>query len=293
MEKENKTILKHTLLCGGIGILTLISLKLFKKVFDTWKKNHKNKKEENGPQKYKIIEKTYLTKGTTHPVVKFKLATQDETKNLGIDIGDHIKIYNDDKSIFRPYTPITHIDTKGYFEVVFKIYNKVNDKPAGKLSQFLKTKNVGDHLLIAVPMKGHKIRKSTKNVTLVAGGTGITPCYQALLHWLEDSENKQGRITLLYANSTEEDIILKKYLDELQDTYKDQLKIVYLVSRPSGNWKGIKGRINKELINRFIPSLEKEPSQQVGICGPAPFVKSVRSILQERGMKRKTHFFVY
>ena len=52
---------------------------------------------------------------------------------------------------------------------------------------------------------------------MIAGGTGITPMYQVAKALLQDRE-EYTTINLIYANVTEEDILLRKELDELSQT---------------------------------------------------------------------------
>jgi NAD(P)H-flavin reductase len=46
---------------------------------------------------------------------------------------------------------------------------------------------------------------------LIAGGTGITPCYQIIKAAIIDNV----RINLIYANSSIEDILLKEELEKI------------------------------------------------------------------------------
>lgn len=53
---------------------------------------------------------------------------------------------------------------------------------------------------------------------MIAGGTGITPMYQVAKALLTDPAETTS-ISLIYANVTEDDILLRKELDELTHTY--------------------------------------------------------------------------
>lgn len=53
---------------------------------------------------------------------------------------------------------------------------------------------------------------------MIAGGTGITPMYQVASALLGDP-NEYTSISLIYANLTEDDILIKKELDELSNYY--------------------------------------------------------------------------
>ena len=67
------------------------------------------------------------------------------------------------------------------------------------------------------------------HVGMIAGGTGITPMYQVAKALLQDPE-EHTTISLIYANVTEEDILLKDELDRLSQTYSRYAAFIYLGS---------------------------------------------------------------
>jgi len=48
---------------------------------------------------------------------------------------------------------------------------------------------------------------------LIGGGTGITPLYQIIQYVTEVEANNGPKITLLFANRTESDILLKPEIE--------------------------------------------------------------------------------
>ena len=54
--------------------------------------------------------------------------------------------------------------------------------------------------------------------------TGITPCYAVLMAVLKDPEDRTTT-TLIFANQTEEDILLKAELDTLAGSHPDRFKV--------------------------------------------------------------------
>ena len=53
---------------------------------------------------------------------------------------------------------------------------------------------------------------------MIAGGTGITPMYQVAKALLQDPQ-EYTTISLIYANLSEADILIKDELDKLASTY--------------------------------------------------------------------------
>ncbi|CRK47807.1 hypothetical protein BN1723_020399, partial [Verticillium longisporum] len=57
-----------------------------------------------------------------------------------------------------------------------------------------------------------------EHIALVAGGTGITPMYQ-LARAIFNNPADKTKVTLVFGNVTEEDILLRKEFAELENTY--------------------------------------------------------------------------
>jgi cytochrome-b5 reductase len=85
----------------------------------------------------------------------------------------------------RPYTPVNYVTDKGYLDFVIKEY------PNGKMSKHIASLKPGDSLLIKGPVPKYPYKPNSKEVIgLIAGGTGITPCYQLIKHVLNDPNDK-------------------------------------------------------------------------------------------------------
>jgi cytochrome-b5 reductase len=76
-----------------------------------------------------------------------------------------------------------------------------------------------------------------KKLSMIAGGTGITPMFQIITEIAKIPEDKI-EMTLLFCNKTEKDIILRKELEALQP----RLKLHLMLEHASLGWQGIKGR---------------------------------------------------
>jgi hypothetical protein len=81
------------------------------------------------PQPFMLRSKSYVT----HNVRRFRFELPGKNQSLGILPGQHIlaqvkPIVGSDQFFFRPYSPTTSENDKGYFDLVVKIYDKDNDK---------------------------------------------------------------------------------------------------------------------------------------------------------------------
>ena len=87
-------------------------------------------------------------------------------------------------------------------------------------------------------------------------------------------------IRILFFNKTTKDIIWKEKLEELKLNYANKISLLLnvLSQETSSEWNGIKGRINKDLLNKYIISTtvnnddNNDNYQQLYcICGPKEF----------------------
>ncbi|KAL3839848.1 hypothetical protein ACJIZ3_024439 [Penstemon smallii] len=170
------------------------------------------------------------------------------------------------KYIIRPYTPISDPDSKGYFDLLIKVY------PEGKMSQHFASLKPGDVVEVKGPIE--KLRYSPnmkKHIGMIAGGTGITPMLQIIDAILKNPDDNT-QVSLLYANISPDDILLKKKLDVLAATHPN-LKIFYTVDNPTEDWRGGTGYISKDMVVKGLPS----PSDDtiILVCGPPGMMKHI------------------
>lgn len=104
---------------------------------------------------------------------------------------------------------------------------------------------------------------------MIAGGTGITPMLQLIRAIAKDPEDNT-QVSLLYANQTEKDILLREELEEVAKSHPDQVKVWYTVDTSSEGWKYSTGFVNSDMIkDRMYPP---SPDTIVLMCGPPPMI---------------------
>ncbi|XAR66923.1 Cytochrome-b5 reductase [Bertholletia excelsa] len=170
------------------------------------------------------------------------------------------------KYVIRPYTPISNPDSKGYFDLLIKVY------PEGKMSQHFAKLKPGDMVEVKGPIE--KIRYSPnmkKHIGMIAGGTGITPMLQIIEEILRNPDDNT-QVSLLYANVSPDDILLKQKLDVLAASHPN-FKIFYTVDNPTKNWKGGSGYTTKDMALKGLPG----PSEDtlILVCGPPGMMKHI------------------
>jgi ferredoxin-NADP reductase len=158
----------------------------------------------------------------------------------------------------RPFT-FTSLPDADHLEFMIKMYTGHNG-----MTEKLRDVNAGDELIVhevfgAIEFKGPGL--------FIAGGAGITP-FVAILRHLKSLNKLQGS-SLLFANRTRTDIILKDELEEiLGDGYTN------VIETPSGR------RITKELLKQHLTS----SSEHCYVCGPDEFTKKMVQFLEELGV---------
>jgi predicted ferric reductase len=117
----------------------------------------------------------------------------------------------------------------------------------------------------------------------IAGGIGITPIISMLRH-MKDTQ-KNFPVLLFYANKNEEDILFNEELKRIKKEGHPKLNIVHILSEPSANWKGEKGHLDQEKMERFL--MEDLKDKAFYICGPQGLLDIVYKSLIK--MKVKTN----
>lgn len=83
------------------------------------------------------------------------------------------------------------------------------------------------------------------------------------------------KVTMVFANISEEDILLKNELHDLENTYPQRFKAFYTVDRPSDSWAQGKGQVTKELLKTVLPEPKSGEELKIFVCGPPGFYKAI------------------
>jgi len=230
---------------------------------------------------FKLVERKQLS----HNVAKFKFALPTSESVLGLPIGQHISCRGQDsldEEVIKPYTPTTLDSDIGYFELVIKMY------PQGRMSHHFREMRVGDHMSVKGPKGRFKYQPGqVRAFGMIAGGSGITPMFQVARAILENPKDKTN-VHLIYANVTNEDILLKEELESLASNYPDRFKVYYVLNQPPESWNGGVGFVSKEMIQNHCPA--PAPDIQILRCGPPPMNKAMSAHLDDMGYTKEMQF---
>ena len=103
---------------------------------------------------------------------------------------------------------------------------------------------------------------------MIAGGTGITPMLQIIRAILTNPADTT-RVSLIFANVNEDDILLREDLDGLSQKYSN-FKLYYVLNNPPSNWTGGVGFVTADMIKEHLPP--PAPDMKILLCGPPPMV---------------------
>ena len=263
---------------------------------------------EDPNEKYMLplIEKEEISHDTRK--YRFELPTNEHI--LGLPVGQHIYLSAtiNNELVIRSYTPVSSDDDKGFVDLIVKVYQKnVHPKfpEGGKLTQYMDEMLFGDKIAFRGPsgkmqylgngqFSIKKLRKdppqtmTVKNVNMIAGGSGITPMLQLITEVLKHL-NDGTNLRLLYANQSEQDILLRNELDAIASKNPDKFKVWYTIDRATEQWTFSTGFINEEMIQQhlFAPS----DNTITLMCGPPPMINfCCLPILDKLGYSKEMNF---
>lgn len=116
-----------------------------------------------------------------------------------------------------------------------------------------------------------------KNAYLfIAAGIGITPFLSILKSWKKEQLRKP--VTLIWSVSHESELVDVDFLKELEQVPNFDL-IIFVTRNPETTYQ--KGRVTSgDTLSHYV-------DREVYLCGPLPFMKSVRNELKRIGAKGK------
>ena len=189
------------------------------------------------------------------------------------------------KALSKSYSPVSHPNQSGYFDLVVKAYPY---QEGGGVGKYLCDMEVGSS--ITGKLKGERmmhgspqvIGRGWKHIGLVAGGTGIAPLLQIARIALESSTpEEKPRVHLLFINHTSKDILGKDEIEELAREHPDHFFVTHSFTRPEDDDETIgecpvgskfaTGRGDAALAKKALP--KPSPGEtMVLVCGRDGFV---------------------
>ncbi|PAN35776.1 hypothetical protein PAHAL_6G233300 [Panicum hallii] len=255
----------------------------------------------------RLVDKKELSRDVR--LFRFALPSADQA--LGLPVGKHILVCADidGKLCARAYTPTSAADEVGHFELLVKVYFK-DEHPkfpdGGLMTQYLESLPMGSYIDVKGPL-GHVEYtgrgeflingepRRVRRLAMVAGGSGIAPMYQVIQAVLRDQPEDETEMHLVYANRTEEDILLRGELDRWAAEFPDRLKVWYVVDqvkRPEEGCGYSVGFVTENILREHVP--EGGEDALALACGPPAMIQhAVAPNLEKMKYHRSSSFVVF
>lgn len=268
------------LICFGVGIqrleylpyaMLIVAVFILLNLLLAYRRRRSLSKDKF--KEFELIDKTVISRNSA--IYRFKLFRKSE--NLDIPIGHHVccSVDIDGKEEIRYYTPISSKYDLGFFDILVKSYED------GKVSKYFASLKEGQTVKFKGPVGRMSYQPNmTKNILMIAGGSGITPMLQ-VMSAITTTAVDVTRVKLIFANETENDILLKEEIDELAEKYP-HFDVEYILNKPSVNWTGKTGLVTKKDIESSLGENYLDDTK-VFICGPMPMKKLMLQYCEELG----------
>lgn len=224
---------------------------------------------------FKLVRKVAVSPNVYRLI--FALPHHDDV--LGLPTGQHIALRAtiQGQAVSRSYTPVSNNSDLGRIELLIKVYDK------GLMTKHLEGMQIGQTIDIRGPKGSMKYTTSyAKHIGMVAGGTGITPMYQMIRAICAD-ESDGTKMSLIYANNTDDDILLRDELDGFALQCPEKFHVHYVLAKPPPDWTGGAGFVSSEMMKKYLPAASED--SKVLLCGPPPMINAMKKNLAGLGFK--------
>jgi nitric oxide dioxygenase len=160
--------------------------------------------------------------------------------------------------------------------------------PDGEMSNFLHDEvQVGDEVVLSVPFGDVVLEYTDRPVVLASAGIGITPMAGMLSHLVKSGSRRQ--VMLLHADDTAESFPLRAQVTEDLAKLPDATLSTWFLEPAAPGTGGTGGAGGVPEFEGFmdVNAVDLPDDAEYYLCGPLPFLKSVRSALIAKGVPAK------
>ncbi|CAD8196796.1 unnamed protein product [Paramecium octaurelia] len=140
----------------------------------------------------------------------------------------------------------------------------------------------GRTLIIQVPLRR---MAQYKRIVMIAYGQGITPMYQ-IIQAVANRSSDKTKLQLLYANKTQQDILLYNELKAFEASKKLTLHLT--LDKPHASWMHSSGFVTSSMIQNAFGTIDKYTLALV--CGPPKMRQLIGQIFHELNVDSKNFY---
>ena len=156
----------------------------------------------------------------------------------------------------------------------------IKEMPNGFVSKDIQTIKVGTEIGAGGPFGHFYLNpEKHKDIVLLGAGSGIAP-FVSMADYVNDAQ-LDTKVRVFCSHKTENDIIARKNL-EIAAEQNPNIDL-YLHCTRDEKWSGECTRISEEHLKKACGELN---SKYFFLCGPATFVKGMKSLLLEMGVEK-------
>lgn len=154
-------------------------------------------------------------------------------------------------------------------------------KNSGRFTKSASQLKEGEEVIIDGPFGIFTIgnKEEKKDLVFIAGGVGITPFMSMIKYFL--SKNEKPNVILLYGVRTEKDLIFRKQLDEIKESW---FKKIYILSEEKNSQNFEFGFVDESFIKKYVKDIK---NSLFYVCGPEIMKEKIIKILKNLGVKKK------
>ena len=160
--------------------------------------------------------------------------------------------------------------------------------PDGEMSNFLHDEvHEGDEVVLSVPFGDVVLEYTDRPVVLASAGIGITPMAGMLSHLVKSASRRQ--VMLLHADDSAESFPLRAQVTEDLAKLPDASLSTWFLEPAVPGTGGTGGAGGAPEFEGFmdVNAVDLPDDAEYYLCGPLPFLKSVRSALIAKGVPAK------
>ncbi|MBT2687947.1 NO-inducible flavohemoprotein [Bacillus sp. ISL-47] len=196
-----------------------------------------------------------------------------------------LNIQGEEYTHIRQYS-LSDSPEKSYYRISVKKEEGTNEKPEGKISNYLHNEvKEGDQIEISAPAGEFVLEQTDKPIVLLSGGVGITPMLSMLRHI--DASDLSNETTFIHAAINGNVHAFAEDIKNIEEN-NQLVKAYFCYEKPSEKDKEEKA-YDKEgyITSEWLKSIVSNMDSLVYMCGPVPFMQAMYEALLEAGFKKE------